>query len=454
MVSDMMRAESPSPDQPVPVEPACAPSLRAQAAADRERIDALADDIATCAARLQCVEHELLTYIRRFDELSGWSRQGARSAAEWLSWRIGIGRLTAREKVRVAVALGTLPKIDAALQRGELSYCKVRALTRVADADNQELLLAQARGSTGAELERICSGFRKIMRGQVIDGERRYVRRRFMQDGTVQIEMRLLPDEAERVWQALTEQQRALASGEALNVETEAASETETEAEAGTQTQTVSQVELDGQLQRGGPSGTGNVSAETPTMADAAVAMAERTLASTGSLDASAADRRLLFVHLSERRLSERRLSGAADAAGDTTNEASNSPHIDVGNDKTDTRSRPTGELWKAELQDGTAIQGESLLRLACDSGLIVAKTDAKGRVLDLGRRRRTVSPALMRALRLATNQASQRSSFRSWVSIHAVASVVTAAFAAPAASRLAQSALTHPPRSTLGPRP
>jgi len=372
MVVDMMQMESRVTKPPSPSSP---PTLRERAAADREHIDTLADDIALCAARLHCVEHELLTNIRRFDALKGWARQGSRSAAEWLSWRIGIGPVAAREKVRVAVALGSLPKMDAALRRGELSYCKVRAMTRVAGADNEELLLAQARGTTGAELERICSGFRKVQRGPVIDEEHRYVRRRFMQDGTVQIEMRLLPDEAERVWKALCEQRRALASRRAPAIE----NENENERQLG---------------------GSGNVSAETgsaPTMADAAVAISERALAGLGGEGASGADRRLLFVHLAERLLPH---------CADTVETAETTETAETAEDSRNDRA--SGALdkapdppWKAELHDGTAIHGESLLRLACDCGLVVAKTDAKGHVLDLGRRRRTVSAVLMRALRL-----------------------------------------------------
>jgi hypothetical protein len=56
---------------------------------------------------------------------------------------------------------------------------------------------------------------------------------------------------------------------------------------------------------------------------------------------------------------------------------------------------------WKAELDDGTTLCGSTLLRLACDSGLIVARTDQRGEVLDIGRRRRTVPPAISRALHL-----------------------------------------------------
>jgi len=98
----------------------------------REQIDQLADEIAVLAARIDAATHQLLTHIRRFDEAMGWAKQGAKSCAHWLSWRIGVDLPAAREKVRTARALGSLPKMDAALARGELSYSKVRAMTRVA----------------------------------------------------------------------------------------------------------------------------------------------------------------------------------------------------------------------------------------------------------------------------------------------------------------------------------
>ena len=126
--------------------------MKLEAAIHRAHIDDLADQIALCAARIDAALHELLTHIRRFEELRGWAKQGAKSCAHWLSWRIGLGMVAAREKVRVSVALGRLPRVDAALSRGELSYAKVRAITRVATPANEDLLLDQARGTTGAEL--------------------------------------------------------------------------------------------------------------------------------------------------------------------------------------------------------------------------------------------------------------------------------------------------------------
>ena len=76
-----------------------------------------------------------------------------RGCALWLCWRIGLGVGTAGEKVRVAKALGELPHIDAAFAAGELSYCKVRAMTRVANPAIEERLLEMARHATGAQLE-------------------------------------------------------------------------------------------------------------------------------------------------------------------------------------------------------------------------------------------------------------------------------------------------------------
>lgn len=57
---------------------------------------------------------------------------------------------TARESVRTAYALVHLPKIAAAMERGELSYAKVRALTRVACEKTEDALLQYALQGTGA----------------------------------------------------------------------------------------------------------------------------------------------------------------------------------------------------------------------------------------------------------------------------------------------------------------
>ena len=58
-----------------------------------------------------------------------------------------------REKVRVARALGDLPLIDAAFSGGEISYSKVRAMTRVATPENESFLMQIAEYGTSQHME-------------------------------------------------------------------------------------------------------------------------------------------------------------------------------------------------------------------------------------------------------------------------------------------------------------
>jgi len=84
----------------------------------------LGDEIAELAANVNAATARLLDLIRDFDARGGWGN-GFRSCAEWLTWRIGLAPGPAREHVRVARALGSLPRLASALARGELSYSKV-----------------------------------------------------------------------------------------------------------------------------------------------------------------------------------------------------------------------------------------------------------------------------------------------------------------------------------------
>src|SRR2546425_1113750 len=94
-------------------------------------LDRLGDEIAELSAHLDAAAARLLDLIREFDARGGWNT-GFRSCAAWLAWRVGLEPGSAREWVRVARALGTLPLLAQALACGEISYSKVRALTRVA----------------------------------------------------------------------------------------------------------------------------------------------------------------------------------------------------------------------------------------------------------------------------------------------------------------------------------
>jgi Domain of unknown function (DUF222) len=126
-------------------------------------LDRLGDEIAELSAHLDAATARLLELIREFDGREGWNT-GFRSCAAWLSWHVGLAPGAAREHVRVARALGALPLLAQGLARGELSYAKVRALTRVATPDTEERLLAVGRAGTAEHVERIVRGWRRVDR--------------------------------------------------------------------------------------------------------------------------------------------------------------------------------------------------------------------------------------------------------------------------------------------------
>src|SRR5207244_10767971 len=81
-------------------------SLSVVATHDRvAELDRLGDEIAELSAHLDAATARLLDLIREFDARAGWNT-GFRSCAEWLSWRVGLDLGAARERVRVAHALG------------------------------------------------------------------------------------------------------------------------------------------------------------------------------------------------------------------------------------------------------------------------------------------------------------------------------------------------------------
>jgi len=123
-------------------------------------IDELDHNIVSLSFMMNSCCYELLLLIREFDERVGWLKWGLSSCAEWLHWRCDLSMSAAREKVRVAHALKILPAITSAFSRGELSYSKVRALTRVAKADNEEEFLAFALKTTASRLEERCRELR------------------------------------------------------------------------------------------------------------------------------------------------------------------------------------------------------------------------------------------------------------------------------------------------------
>jgi hypothetical protein len=185
-------------------------------------VEELGQEIAELAVHLDAATHRLLECVRQFDAECGWAVQGAVSCAHWLAWRIGLDPATAREKVRVARALGSLPAVDAALKAGKLSYAKVRALTRVATPETEAKLLEVALYATGAQLERLCRGYRTALTAEnVLPPPERSVRRRELPGGMVKLEIVLSPDEADLVEGALERAREVARAGAKVDVSAE-----------------------------------------------------------------------------------------------------------------------------------------------------------------------------------------------------------------------------------------
>jgi len=118
-------------------------------------LEALEHQITELAAHIHAANYRLLCLIAEFDRREGWFQWGILSCAHWLNWKCGIGLGAARDKVRVARSLESLPKISEAFRTGRVSYSKVRAMTRVATRENEDYLLQIARHGTAAHVERL-----------------------------------------------------------------------------------------------------------------------------------------------------------------------------------------------------------------------------------------------------------------------------------------------------------
>ena len=174
----------------------------------QSEIRQLEDQITELAAHIHAANYRLLRLIRQFDASAGWAEPGLRSCAHWLNWKCGIGMNAAREKIRVAHALGELPKISASFSKGEISYSKVRAITRVATPENEEFLLMIALHGTASHVERAVRQFRRAKRNEALEAENdRHERRRVVwhmdEDGCWVMHGRFTPEQGERIMKAV-----------------------------------------------------------------------------------------------------------------------------------------------------------------------------------------------------------------------------------------------------------
>ena len=299
-------------------------------------IDELAAEICTLAGHINAANHRWLTLIAEFDRRDGWSDSATQSCAHWLNWKCGMAMGAAREKVRVARALETLPKISAAMASGRLSYSKARELTRVASAETEDYLLLIAEHGTAHHVEKLVRAFRRCQDAEELSREARQqqarsVSYRYDDDGSLIINCRLPAETGTRVLKALE-----------LAVE-----------ELPDSPESTNDV----------PAGT---SREEPVpystrRADALALMAESFLVH-GVLEAAGGDRQQIVVHVAAETL----------------------------------RDRTAG---CCEFEHGPSMAAETARRLSCDASVIALIENEDGEPLNVGRKTRTISAPLRRAL-------------------------------------------------------
>ena len=169
-------------------------------------------EIAALAGHLASATCRWLGLVAEFDQREGWRAWEQISCAGWLSWQCGVSLSTAHEHVRVARALQRLPEIQAAFAAGRLSFSKVRALTRIATATDEDGWVSCALGATAAQLDRLVRACLRVTRDE---SERRVEREkttwRYDEDGMLVLTARLAPERGARVVAGLEQMLHAAA---------------------------------------------------------------------------------------------------------------------------------------------------------------------------------------------------------------------------------------------------
>jgi Domain of unknown function (DUF222)/HNH endonuclease len=360
--------------------------------ADAARWDQLADEITQLASHIHAATCRWLALVAEFDRCGAWAQWGCRSCAHWVSWRCSIAPVAAREHVRVARRLQDLPRIQAAFAEGRLSYSKVRALSRVQNVEREEELLALAENASAAQLERIVGAYRGVIaRARNADGGRpeRFVSWHYDDAGALVLRARLSAEEGAVVLAALD---AACASAEAPPPESErdadapvsAGDERDASAEA---RPPESERDADAPIRAGDER---DASAEAPQPesdrdADASVSAGDGRDASAEAPPPVAERRADALVLMADTLL----------ATGPTARAGGDRFQVLVHVDAAALRGRSEG---LCELADGAVLAPETARRLACDAS-IVPLVERAGRPLSVGRKTRTVPPALRRAL-------------------------------------------------------
>jgi hypothetical protein len=306
-------------------------------------LEDLENQITELAGHLNAANYRWLTLIAEFDRRNGWHDGKLASCAHWLNFKVGLNLGAAREKIRVAHALEELPKISECMARGELSYSKVRALTRIASSATEDGLLMIALHGTAHHVERLVKYYRRAEHAEELQREDRQGERcRFNSwhdsDGSLVFHGRMPALAGAAFLKALDAAMEAVPDMEPLSPAEFPFDwdDPEPESEA---------------LRPYGE-----------RCADALAMIAESFLQRGPASSKSAADRYQIVVHVDAMTLKE-------------------------------------GQDGRCELEHGPTLPIETARRLSCDASLVPVVENENGELLSVGRKTRTIPPALRRAL-------------------------------------------------------
>jgi hypothetical protein len=304
-------------------------------------LDELEAEITELTGHLNVAQHRWLTLVAEYDRRQGWVDGACLSCAHWLNFKCGVALGAAREKVRVAHALVGLPKISAAMARGELSYSKVRAITRIASAEIEDYLLSIALHGTAEHVERLVRGFRRAKEAEELSREARQQAGRglsyhFDDDGSLVVKARLPAEVGALLIKALTA----------------AVDEIPTpDVPAGTSAVN----------QR--PDEWGDQPASFSARRADAIAVLAQSFLKHGAQSLSGGERHQIVVHVD------------AETLRDST-------------------------AGRCEIEHGPALPAETVRRLGCDCSVVMLVENPEGEPLNVGRKTRSIPPALRRALK------------------------------------------------------
>ena len=328
----------------------------------------------------------------------------------------------------MAQALAGLPKLSDAMRRGRVSYSKVRAVTRVATPETEQTLLDVALAGTAAHVERVVRAWRRTDRAAERDEDRerqadRTLRTWADEDGMVVVRGRLTPEVGSVFRRAL---EAAVAADGGAAPGAGGAQRTDAVDEAVGVEQTLGQRQADalGRLSECGLAsgldrGTAgdryqvvlHVDAETLVEVDA------ETLVEDAAPDGQEPDAGGADLHHDIPAGTPRRAAAVSGDVGEGSAVAesedaatasagcSDGRHVPAGTRRPERPAAgcpgPGAARRQAALAEdgGIRVGQETARRIACDSATVTMRHGAEGGVLDVGRRTRTVSPALRRAL-------------------------------------------------------